>query len=203
MVGVFSEAQKRLIEKERSRSRINGKLSPKAGDIASLVNEFEMLAVRSGAAVMFGAHYPKGNQAGKDAIDRIAGSGVFARDPDTILTFTYQEEDQPNNRCFSVELTLRNHPPKEEFAVRWQYPVFIVDDNLDPTRLKQTGGRPHAATQEKLLALLDDKALKPADWEKAAFDKLKLSRRTYFRMKAELVKQKKVLLIAGMFTRNE
>jgi RecA-family ATPase len=46
----------------------------KAGDIASLCNEIEQLAVQSGAAVVFGAHYSKGNQAGKEAIDRIGGS---------------------------------------------------------------------------------------------------------------------------------
>ena len=64
----------------------------KAGDIASLCNEIEQLAVQSGAAVVFGAHYSKGNQAGKEAIDRIGGSGVFARDPDVILTMTPHEE---------------------------------------------------------------------------------------------------------------
>jgi len=37
--------------------------------------------VKTGAAVGFGAHYSKGNQAGKEAIDRVSGSGVFARDP--------------------------------------------------------------------------------------------------------------------------
>ena len=51
----------------------------KAGDIASLLNEIESLAVETGAAVAFGHHFSKGNQANKDSIDRIGGSGVFAR----------------------------------------------------------------------------------------------------------------------------
>jgi len=79
----------------------------KAGDIASLLNEIESLAVKTGAAVAFGAHYSKGNQAGKEVIDRIGGSGVFARDPDSILNFTKHEQED----CFTVEATLRNHPP--------------------------------------------------------------------------------------------
>ena len=55
-----------------------------AGAINTLLNEIEKLAVQTGAAVVFGAHFSKGNQAGKDSIDRISGSGVFARDPDSI-----------------------------------------------------------------------------------------------------------------------
>src|SRR5262249_43262982 len=61
--------------------------------ITAIMNELERLAVHSGAAVVFGAHFSKGNQAGKESIDRIGGSGAFARDPDTILVMTKHEED--------------------------------------------------------------------------------------------------------------
>jgi len=129
-----------LIILDPSYKLLLGRDENKAGDIASLVNEFKMLSVRTGAAVLFGAHYPKGNQAQKESIDRLAGSGVFSRDPDTILTFTQHEDYNAENRCFSVEMTLRNHPPKPSFVVRWQYPLFVVDGTLDPSRLKQTVG---------------------------------------------------------------
>src|SRR5205807_10630186 len=46
----------------------------RAGDIASLLNEIESLAVETGAAVAFGHYFSKGNQANKDSIDRIGGS---------------------------------------------------------------------------------------------------------------------------------
>ena len=59
-----------------------------AREIAGLMNSIETLAVKTGAAVAFRAHYSKGNQAGKEAIDRVSGSGVFARDPDSLLNFT-------------------------------------------------------------------------------------------------------------------
>ena len=115
-----------------------GRDENKAGDVASLLNEFEVLAVRTGAAVAFGAHYSKGNQAAKESIDRIGGSGVFARDPDTILNFTRHE--QPD--CFTVEATLRNHPPIKPFVVRWEFPLFTVENLLDPAQLKQGGRKP-------------------------------------------------------------
>jgi hypothetical protein len=104
----------------------------KAGDIASLCNEIEQLAVQSGAAVVFGAHYSKGNQAGKDAIDRIGGSGVFARDPDVILTMTPHEEKD----AYVIDLTLRALPQLEAFVVRWSGALFTRDPHADASRVK-------------------------------------------------------------------
>jgi len=105
----------------------------KAGDVASLCNELERIAVRTGAAIAFGAHYSKGNQAGKESIDRIGGSGVFARDPDTILTMTPHEEEE----CFTVDATLRNFPPMPPFVVKWEWPLFVRDEMADPANLKK------------------------------------------------------------------
>lgn len=112
----------------------------KAGDIASLCNEIEQLAVQSGAAVVFGAHYSKGNQAGKEAIDRIGGSGVFARDPDAILTMTPHEEKD----AYVIDLTLRALPQLDAFVVRWSSCLFQRDATADATRIKTAtpGKRP-------------------------------------------------------------
>ncbi len=107
----------------------------KAGDIATLCNEIEQLAVQSGAAVVFGAHYSKGNQAGKEAIDRIGGSGVFARDPDVILTMTPHEEKD----AYVVDLTLRALPQVDPFVVRWKGVTFERDAGADATKVKQPG----------------------------------------------------------------
>ena len=104
----------------------------KAGDIASLCNEIEQLAVQSGAAVVFGAHYSKGNQAGKEAIDRIGGSGVFARDPDVILTMTPHEEKD----AYVIDLTLRALPQLDAFVVRWSGALFTRDPHADASRVK-------------------------------------------------------------------
>lgn len=103
-----------------------------AGDIASLLNEVEQLAAKSGAAAVFGAHFSKGNQAGKESIDRIGGSGVFARDPDVILTMTPHEEDDAH----VIDLTLRALPPVKPFVVRWCESIFITDREADPAKLK-------------------------------------------------------------------
>ena len=47
-------------------------------DMANLMNAVERLAVDTGASVAFGSHYSKGNQAAKESMDRISGSGVYS-----------------------------------------------------------------------------------------------------------------------------
>jgi len=147
----------------------------KAGDIATLLNEIEKLAVETGAAVAFGAHYSKGNQAGKEVIDRIGGSGVFARDPDSLLNFTKHEEEF----CFTVDATLRNHPPITPFVARWEYPVFVADNTLNPGRLKQAGGATKKFTVEDFVDLVKAPRGK-SEIIATAERKLKCSRRTAY-----------------------
>ena len=121
-----------------------------AGDVAELLNSLENLAVETGAAIAFGAHFAKGNASAKEAIDRISGSGVFARDPDSLLIFTKHETDD----AFTVEPILRNFKPVEPFVVRWEFPLMRRDNDLDPSKLKQTGGRKKAHDSKELLALI-------------------------------------------------
>jgi RecA-family ATPase len=119
-----------------------------AGDIASLLNEVEQLAAKSGAAAVFGAHFSKGNQAGKESIDRIGGSGVFARDPDVILTMTPHEEDDAH----VIDLTLRALPPVKPFVVRWCESIFITDREADPAKLKAIQAPPKSEKSQKATA---------------------------------------------------
>ena len=123
------------------------------------MNAVERVSVETGAAIAFGAHFSKGNQSGKNAIDRVSGSGVFARDPDTLVSFTAHEEAD----CFTVETTLRNLPPSEPFVVRWEYPLFVRDDLLDPLNLK-TVGRPSKYTVDDAFGQLGDLSLTCEEW---------------------------------------
>ena len=118
--------------------------------VMSILNEGERLAVETGAAVVFGTHFSKGNQAAKYSIDRISGSGAFARDPDTILILTQHDEED----CYTLESTLRNFKPMPPLVVRWDFPLFIRDDDLDPAQLKphKTGPPAKHHTVEELMA---------------------------------------------------
>ncbi len=146
-----------------------------AGDVAALLNGFEALAVETGAAVAFGAHFSKGNQSSKESIDRISGSGVFARDPDSLLILTRHETED----AFAVDATLRNFPQVEPFVVRWDYPVMVVDDELDPAKLKQpAGGRPPKHDKLKILAAIADTTAQNPISVSAWASKAKINRTT-------------------------
>jgi hypothetical protein len=160
----------------------------KAGDVAALLNGMESLAVQTGAAVAFGAHFSKGNQSQKEAIDRISGSGVFARDPDSILIFTKHEETD----AFTVESILRNFAPVEPFAVRWNFPLFELADELDPSKLKQAGGRKPTYLPADLLAILPPDGSANADWLAKAGGN-GMSKPTFFRLRKKLQEAGKIL----------
>jgi 5S rRNA maturation endonuclease (ribonuclease M5) len=149
-----------------------------AGAVAGLMNAIEALTVETGAAVAFGAHYSKGNQAGKESIDRISGSGVFARDPDSILNFTRHEEQD----AFTVELTLRNFKPVAPFCVRWSFPLMRRDDALDPAKLKQATGRPKIHTVEKILECLGTRKLNTVAWQKKAGSERGIPKTQFFQL---------------------
>ena len=152
----------------------------KAGDIATLLNEMELLAVKTGAAVAFGAHFSKGNQSQKTSMDRIGGSGVFARDPDTIITFTHHEEED----CFTVDATLRNHPPIAPFVVRWEFPMMCADLSLDPKKLKPVG-RPEIHRAKDLLLLID-RPMSATEIVEMAHEEIGVDRRRVFELLREL-----------------
>jgi len=148
-----------------------------ATDVAQLLNAIETIATQTGAAVVYGAHFSKGNQAAKEAIDRVSGSGVFARDPDTIITFTSHEEEA----AFTVEIVLRNHSPVQPFVVRWAYPTFATDKNLNPENLKEISGRPKTYNPQIILELLDQPRT-TSEWQKLAAQEKGITRATFFRM---------------------
>jgi hypothetical protein len=173
----------------------------KAGDVASMLNQLERIAVKTRAAVGFGAHYSKGNQSLKEAIDRIGGSGVFARDPDSILTMTAHEEEE----AFTVDATLRNFAPIKPFVVKWGWPLFKRADDLDPERLKPARTGKSGRFEEKYSTdlLLDqlsvDDGLKPGEAVKRLKESENMSRDTVYRLRKKLIKQKLLVERDGLW----
>jgi hypothetical protein len=158
-----------------------------AEGIASLVNELERIAVQSDAAIVFGAHFSKGNQASKDAMDRIGGSGVYARDPDAILTFTAHEEEG----AFSVDATLRNFAPVAPFVVQWAFPLMRRADDMDATKLKKAKtGRESTYSMSDLVDVLGDKDLSTGDLLKLAMKEIGMSTGTFHNLRRSAEKSK-------------
>ena len=169
----------------------------KAGDIASLSNALERIAVATGAAVAYGAHFAKGDQAKKDSIDRIGGSGVFARDPDAILTLTRHEEKD----AFTVDAVLRNHAPVAPFVLRWEYPFMKRDEVLDPSKLHNpAGGRGSKYTEDEMTnPVLGGAELKDGEWFEEVHGECGMGQRTFHAKKKGLIAKHIVVEKHGKF----
>jgi hypothetical protein len=153
-----------------------------AGDIAQITATFDHLTEETGAAVAYSQHYSKGNQAEKEPIDRGAGSGVWARDADSIVCMTKHEAGED---CLTIEMTLRSFPRVEPFVVRWNLPLFERDQSLDPAALKQPGKRGGSEPKfgvEDLLTYLGDENLKTTDFKRKVRNETGMSERTFYKL---------------------
>jgi hypothetical protein len=162
-----------------------GKSENTASSVGALCNQIERIVEATGAAVIFAHHYAKGNASKKNQIDRMSGSGVFARDADTIITLTEHEQ----KGCYSVEMTLRNLAPQPPFVIEWKYPVMVERPVLSPEDFKSD--EPAVDEYEPLVSLLDEAPLTTGDWLEAATE-IGYSRASFFRDKDFLINQKRV-----------
>jgi hypothetical protein len=141
----------------------------------------------------FGIHFSKGNQAAKEPEDRISGAGTIVRDADDIITLTKHEE----KLAFTLDFTIRDHPPIDSFVVRWQAPIMVRTD-LDPSKIKRIDikrFRPGFDPGELLsLIQLHDDELSTNELAQLAEDKLGWSNRTIFNKLNILKRSQKAFL---------
>jgi phage/plasmid primase-like uncharacterized protein len=162
---------------------LGGRDENAAGDVALMCNELESICVKTGAAVLYAAHFSKGNQADKEAMDRIGGSGVFGRDPDAIVTLTKHEQDD----AYTVDTILRNLPKVKPFVMKLDFPIYVQEEGADPESLKRPGaGRPPTFSPDELRAFLRDGEMTTQNWNKKASAELGVSRAQFFRIVKQL-----------------
>lgn len=95
-------------------------------------NNLDVIA-NAGASVVYTHHHSKGAQAGKSAMDRGSGSGVFARDADALMDLLevdcpeeLQEKDKTIS-AYQVEWTLREFKPRPITGITFDYPIHKPD----------------------------------------------------------------------------
>lgn len=104
-----------------------------AGDINKFQNEMEAVCAQTGAAFVLAHHFAKGNSREKTGIDRMSGSGVWARDPDAVLTMTPPEPVKEGKEFvmpeheLELELSLRAHPAQPMRRLYWKAFHFEAD----------------------------------------------------------------------------
>lgn len=98
-----------------------------AGEMGAFCNLFDQLCEETGASVAFCHHFAKGTGGSKRSIDRASGSGVFARDPDAILTLTRLAREGDEYPAFRLESSLREFRDVEPLDIWFQYPIHVPD----------------------------------------------------------------------------
>ncbi len=94
-----------------------------ARDVKPTLQKFDRICEKTGAALVFAHHNPKGTAGDRKAIDRGAGSSVISRDFDAALYLGDHKEEH----LFVVEPVLRNYPPQDGFSIRWDRGCFHTD----------------------------------------------------------------------------
>jgi hypothetical protein len=134
-----------------------GKEENSATDMAAVLENMERFAEKFDAAIFIASHFAKGDSAGKNQIDRISGSGVIARDPDSIMTLS-KIKDEKN--LYTFEATLRNMACPEPRVVEFEFPLWKVRDDI------KAGGKGYDLGA--LVDLLPEQGLTSNQWFEAA-----------------------------------
>jgi hypothetical protein len=166
------------------------------GEIANLMNEFEALAQRTGAAVVVAHHFAKGDSTAKSAMDRMSGAGAWARDPDSIVVLTPHEE--PDH--YTVTSILRNLPQLPEFVVGWDYPLMQVAMDLNPDALRRPQSKQKLASDKEFLdQVIGQTAKAYGTIVKQAGSSLGMSERTAARYLSRMVEAGLVRQSGGLY----
>lgn len=166
------------------------------GEIADLMNQFEALASSTGAAIAIAHHFAKGDSTAKNAIDRMSGAGAWARDPDAIMILTPHEEDDH----FTCNSILRNFARMEDFVLRWEWPLMIRADGLNPDALRRPQAKNKICTDRDFIdTLLEAEPQPPSAIITKASHCLSMSKPTTQRYLSRLSKAKLIGSHAGMY----
>jgi hypothetical protein len=102
------------------------------GTMANIYNRIDTFADRLGCCFVLIHHSTKGSQSGKSVTDVGAGAGAQSRATDTHLVLRPHEEDG----VVVLDAAVRSWPPIDPACLRWDFPVWSVDNTLDPASLK-------------------------------------------------------------------
>lgn len=124
-------------------------------DVGYMVSQFDRIARETGAAVIYAHHFAKGVGGDRAAIDRGAGAGTFARDPDAILTMTpldITDPVDPSISAWRMEYVLREFPNKEPVSFWWRYPLHQIEETLNDVEVETSVTKAAKARERSISA---------------------------------------------------
>lgn len=116
--------------------------------VTKFTNALDRIVRECGCSVIYAHHHPKGTAGQKKSMDRMAGSGVYARDADTVIDFTtlfMTDDDREKTRiddtpAYRMMFTCRSFKAPNPKSVLFRFPRFYEEERLD--RFKTEGEDP-------------------------------------------------------------
>ena len=140
-----------------------------ADQMAQFCNNFDKVCNELGCSVIYCHHFSKSASemsSNTSAMNKASGSGVFARDPDAMLSFTQlvdkDKDDDDERTCWLVEGALREFEPLKPIKVWFDYPIHVrMDDHtaanaVKYSDLKKDDRTAAEQTEDAFYYLLDD-----------------------------------------------
>ena len=106
------------------------------GTMANIYNAIDRFADRLGCCFVLIHHSTKGSQSSKSVTDVGAGAGAQSRATDTHLVLRPHEEEG----VVVLDAAVRSWKPVDPVCLRWDFPVWTVDESHDPSALKSDKG---------------------------------------------------------------
>lgn len=116
--------------------------------------------------MIYAHHFAKGTGGDRSAIDRAAGAGAFARDPDAILTMTelsVQMDENAERSAWRMEYILREFPRHKPVSFWWEYPLHKIDSDLDDEEVETSVTRAAKAREKSFSAKLAEQKRQTRD----------------------------------------
>lgn len=139
--------------------KVNGGDDNDSRMVAEFTNAIDRITEECGCAVVYAHHHPKGTAGQKKAMDRMSGSGVYARDADSMCDFTPLEIPEEFRRtrlndcpAYRVSMTTRSFPTPPERDVIFKWPRFYDDPTGLLAKFETEGADPFAKGRESKLA---------------------------------------------------
>jgi len=160
-----------------------------AGDMTDFLSHLTRLSKATGAAVIYAHHYRKGSWRGVDPIDMLSGSGVIARDANTLVALHPTPIKGSDVERYTVHAKLREFPRLAPFAIkRGEGMILERDTAIYAADKRETSHQP----QHNILDFLAPDGLTAQQWEMEARDK-GVSNRTFYRQLGKLKESGDVL----------
>lgn len=140
-----------------------------ADEMAAFFNQFDKICTSLKTAVIYCHHHSKGAQGGKKSMDRVSGSGVFARDPDALLDLSELELTKQMREQLAARLKLaavtqaldrllpgwRHDAQPEDMSNATALQDILDNANLNPRQL---------AIRDEYIASAETRAAKITGW---------------------------------------